>query len=116
MRWYCVFVLARLALEELDSALAQRDGDLYALIPEYEILGTREEVGNDPQVSETFAGIPNLLAHRGISVPLQRRRRKRGAAGGRARGAGVRSSGLIANTKRGRGWEAAHGHVSLRYQ
>src|SRR5713226_2101819 len=59
-------VLARLVLEKLDAALAQRDRHLDAFVPEYEILGTRQEVRNDLEVAEGFVGVPNFLAHRSV--------------------------------------------------
>jgi hypothetical protein len=41
-------VLTRFDLDEIDAALAQRDGDLGALIAKDKRLGRRKEVRNDP--------------------------------------------------------------------
>src|SRR5260370_22247343 len=40
-------VFARLGLEEVHAPLAQRDRDLYALLPKDQVLGTRNEVRNE---------------------------------------------------------------------
>jgi hypothetical protein len=50
-------VLARLALEELDAAPAQGDGDLDAVFAEDELLRTREEVRDDAELSEGFCAL-----------------------------------------------------------
>jgi hypothetical protein len=44
-------VLPRLPFEEFNAALAQRDRNLDALIPEDEVLRSRKEVANDLQSS-----------------------------------------------------------------
>jgi hypothetical protein len=44
-------VLPRLPFEEFNAALAQRDRNLNALIPEDEVLRSRKEVANDLQSS-----------------------------------------------------------------
>jgi hypothetical protein len=44
-------VLARLVLEELDAAPAQRDSDLDAVLTEHQILRARKEVRNDARVT-----------------------------------------------------------------
>ena len=57
-------VLPRLTLEEFDAALAQRDGDLDALISKDEVFRWREEVTNDLQSSERLISVSNFRAHR----------------------------------------------------
>jgi hypothetical protein len=54
----------RLLLEELDASLAQRNGDLNTFVPKNQFLGPREEVRDDPEVSEGFVGVLDFLAHR----------------------------------------------------
>ena len=44
-------VLPRLPFEEFHAALAQRDRNLDALLPEDEVLRSREKVANDLQSS-----------------------------------------------------------------
>jgi hypothetical protein len=44
-------VLPRLRFEEFNAALAQRDRNLDALIPEDKVLRSRKEVANDLQSS-----------------------------------------------------------------
>src|SRR6266542_2364283 len=57
-------VLPRLAFEELNAALAQRDGDLDTLIPENEVFWWRKEVTNDLQSSEALVRVSDFRAHR----------------------------------------------------
>src|SRR6185503_11442746 len=57
-------VLARFVLEELHAALAQGNRDLDAFLPKHQILGSRQEIGNDLQVSQGFIGVLDFLAHR----------------------------------------------------
>lgn len=59
----CMMFL-RLALEELDASLAQRNGDLDAFVPKYQFFGPGKEIRNDPEVSEGFVGVFDFLAHR----------------------------------------------------
>jgi len=57
-------VLLRFALEEFDAALAQCNGHLHALFPEYQILRGREKIRNDPESPEGFVRVLDFLAHR----------------------------------------------------
>lgn len=57
-------VFLRLALEELDATLAQRNCDFDSLIPKDKILGPGKEIRNDLEVSERFVRVPNFLVHR----------------------------------------------------
>ena len=69
-------VLPGLVLEERDAALAQRDRDLYPLIPENQVLRARKKVRNDLEISEGFVGVADFLAHKFAflcaSIQLQR--------------------------------------------
>jgi hypothetical protein len=65
-----------LTLEELDASLAQRDGDLDAFVPKDQFLGPREEVRNDPEVSEGFVCVLEFLAHRFACLSADSRLRK----------------------------------------
>src|SRR5712692_8829625 len=69
-------VFARLGLEEVHAPLAQRDRDLYALLPKDQVLGTRKEVRNDLQFFQGFARVPNALAHRFASPSASNRPRR----------------------------------------
>jgi hypothetical protein len=55
-------VLPRLPFEEFNAALAQRDRDLDALIPEDEILRSRKEVTNDLQSPERLICVSDSRA------------------------------------------------------
>ncbi len=61
-------VLLCLSLEEIDAALAQRDGDLDPFILEYEVLRTREKVSDDLGVSEGFARVFYFRAHKFVCL------------------------------------------------
>jgi len=65
-----------LTLEELDASLTQRNGDLHALVPENEVLGSRQEVRNDLQVSEGLVRVSDFLAHRFPFLSASSRPRK----------------------------------------
>lgn len=54
----------RLALEELDASLAQRNGHLHALVPKDELLGPRQEVRNDLQTAEGFIRVFDFPFHK----------------------------------------------------
>ncbi len=53
----------RLTLEELDTSLAQCNGDLDAFVPKDKLFGPREEIRNDLEVSEGLIGVLDSLAH-----------------------------------------------------
>ena len=57
-------VLLRFALEEFDAALTQRNRDLDPFVPKNEVLGSRQKIRDDLEVSEGFIRVPNFLAHR----------------------------------------------------
>src|SRR5205085_11681201 len=57
-------VLLRFALEKLDAALTQRDRDLDPFVPKNEVLGSRQKIRDDLEVSEGFIRVPNFLARR----------------------------------------------------
>jgi hypothetical protein len=69
-------MFSSLALEEVDASLAQRDGDLDALVTKEEFLGPRKEVRNDPEVSEGFVCVLDFLAHIFASLSAKNRLRK----------------------------------------
>lgn len=52
-----------LILEEFDTSLAQRDGDLDAFVPKDQIFRPGQEVRNDLDVSERFVGVFDFPAH-----------------------------------------------------
>ena len=54
-------VFPRLAFEELNATLAQRNGDLDALVPEDEIFRGWKEVTNDLQSSEALVRVSDSL-------------------------------------------------------
>ena len=58
----CV-VLPRLPFEKLNAALAQRDRDLDALIPEDEVLRSRKEVPNNLHSPERLIRVSDSRAH-----------------------------------------------------
>src|SRR3990172_225911 len=57
-------VLPRLPFEELNAALAHRNRDLDALIPEDEVLRSRKEVTNGLQSPKRLIGVSDFRAHR----------------------------------------------------
>jgi len=66
----------RLALEKLDTSLAQSNSNLHALVPKDEILGARQEVRNDLQPAEGFIRVSDFLAHRFPFLSANNRPRK----------------------------------------
>jgi len=69
-------VLPRLPFEEFNAALAQRDRNLDALIPEDEVLRSRKEVPNDPQSPKRFIRVSDFRAHR-LPFPFASSQRQR---------------------------------------
>jgi hypothetical protein len=69
-------VLSRFPFEEFNTALAQRDGDLDALIPEYQVRRSRKEVTNDLQSPERLIRVSDSRAHRSL-FPFASNRRQR---------------------------------------
>ena len=57
-------MLPRLTFEELDTSLAQRNGDLHAFVPKNQFLWPWKKVRNDREVSERFVGVFDFPAHR----------------------------------------------------
>ena len=68
-------VLPRLALEEVDAALAQRNGDLDPFVPEDEILRQRQKITDDSQSSQRLIRVSDSRAHRSSSLVARSRRR-----------------------------------------
>jgi hypothetical protein len=75
-------VLPRLPFEEFNTALAQRDRDLDALIPEDEVLRSWKEVTNDLQsperliISSAYTPLGPRHSHRGLARILSTSRDK----------------------------------------
>ena len=57
-------VSLRLGLKELNTALAQGDGDLDPFVLKHKILRPGQEVSDDLRVSEGFVGVLDFRAHR----------------------------------------------------
>lgn len=57
-------MFSSLTLEEVDASLAQRDGDLNAFDTKDEFIGPWKEIRNDPEVSEGFVRVRDVLAPR----------------------------------------------------
>jgi hypothetical protein len=53
-------VLLRFALEELDAPLTQRDCDLDLFVPKNEVLGARQKIRDDLEVSEGFVRVSKM--------------------------------------------------------
>lgn len=54
----------RLPLKELDTSLAQRNGDLHTFVPKNQFLWPGKKVRNDLEVSQRFVGVLDFPAHR----------------------------------------------------
>ena len=57
-------VSSRFVLEELDTAFAQCDCDLYPLFAEDQVLRPRKEIRYDSEVPEGFVCVFDFRAHR----------------------------------------------------
>ena len=57
-------VSSRLVLEELDTAFAQCDCDLYPLFAEDQVLRPRKEIRYDSEIPEGFVCVFDFRAHR----------------------------------------------------
>ncbi len=69
-------VPSRLALKELDTALTQSESDLNPLFAKDEVLRTRQEIRNNPKVSEGFVGVSDFRAHRSVCLSANSPRQK----------------------------------------
>ena len=58
----------RLVLEELDTTLTQSNSDLDPFFAKDEVLRRRQEIRNDPEISDGFVGVLDFRAHKFVCL------------------------------------------------